>query len=278
MKETSLYFELTSHCNLRCPYCFNFSNEGPVRQWHMNEIAAVVQSATQRLRLKELVLSGGEALLHPAWREVVKQGRGLGLPVGLISNGIAITDDVVQFLLEHDVSVTVSLGGTSEEEDAPLRGRNVFHRTLKGLATFQRHGLKPGLVYIVHKQNLDSMERALALADEYGAAWVRFGLIQQLGRAERHWQEIGVSLMDRLRFMSQYIKHSASSKVPCVLEVDPNLHRALHGRPGQEGSLAPSADAGTVEVCIRYDGRVELAGLTWESWERFLEDAAHVAC
>jgi hypothetical protein len=140
----TLYLELKSRCNLRCPYCFNSSNEGPIRAHTDEALLLILRKAREWPGVGELVLSGGELMLHPSWQWVIDQSRALGLQPALITNGIAMTDPMARFLAERCVHVCVSPGGTNEPEDAPLRGRGRGRGRCEGWLSLATTAFGPG--------------------------------------------------------------------------------------------------------------------------------------
>ncbi len=76
-------------CNLRCPYCYNgalvFNTESPENLATFQQIVAHLQK--RKTVLSGFVISGGEALLHPATPELIKAAKSLGYAVKLDTNG-----------------------------------------------------------------------------------------------------------------------------------------------------------------------------------------------
>lgn len=277
MTSPSLYLELTSKCNLRCPYCFNFSNEGPVRHWTAEKLLTVIQQARKLLVVEELILSGGEVLLHPYWQQIVDYGRSLGLKVSLITNGIAVTEPIISFLRSRQMQVTISLGGTCEEEDAPLRGRNAWLPSVKGLAMLGQSGIRPGLTYIIHRCNLNSAQRAVELAVAHQVAWLRFSLIRKLGRAELHWDSIGLSLTERLLFLQEYTRLKHPPDLDVTVVPDSHLESLTSFFDTSSNELNGFQAHNRTEICLRFDGTVELKDKRWKSWEAFWQEQIRYA-
>jgi MoaA/NifB/PqqE/SkfB family radical SAM enzyme len=266
----SLFLELTSHCNLRCPYCFNHSNEGPVQAFAEETLLRVVQEAREALDTDELILSGGEAILHSAWRHVVDVGIRQGMTVSLITNGIGLTDPVVSFLKERGVEVGVSLAGTSCEEDEPVRGPGAWRRSMRGINSLVAAGINPGLIYTVHRANVGSAQRAVELGVAHRVAWVRFTLIRNLGRAQAHWDRIGLSLTDRLFFLTEYARIECPPGFDANIVPDPDLDSAAPLVRPSDRSRATQDGTGPGEACLRFDGKVYFDNRSWESWPEFL--------
>ncbi|MCR5724693.1 MAG: anaerobic ribonucleoside-triphosphate reductase activating protein [Treponema sp.] len=76
-------------CNLRCPYCYNralvFNQEPPENLVTAQEVIAHLEK--RKNVLSGFVVSGGEALLHPATKDLIKAAKKLGYHVKLDTNG-----------------------------------------------------------------------------------------------------------------------------------------------------------------------------------------------
>ncbi|MFS0614348.1 radical SAM protein [Lederbergia ruris] len=267
MPIKSLYLELTSLCNLKCPYCFNYSNELPVKAHKFDDLVKIVKQAKQINPIEEVVFSGGEAILHPSWRNIVEFVKSLDLDVSLITNGIGITPAIVDFLIAHNVKVALSLGGTNKEEDAPLRGLKAWERSIKGLNLLSESGIKPGVIYIIHKENLLSEKRAVDFLTKFDLSWVRFVFVRKIGRASENWDRIGLTLTDKFSFLNSFSKVENNSNIDVSVVPDPDLESLSIF----EGSTQLLEDENT-EVCLKYNGLVTFNDKEWGSWDDFYKD------
>lgn len=250
----ALYVELTSRCNLRCPYCFNRSNERPVREWSPTDLRAVFGRVLTTFEVGEIYLSGGEVFRHPQWLEIVEFVAEAALPTTILTNGLQVPPRLaLGRLSELGFGVSVSIGGVTAEQDEPLRGAGAWSRTVAGIDEYMRSGLIRSLVYIVHQQNLGSIGDAINFAAERRIPGLKFGLIRPLGRAAEHWATLGLSAADRLRFASSYGRTIVPKGLNVQVLSDPLLYElgsVLH-------STLTTPSAGYKELCLRYDGRIE---------------------
>jgi len=133
----TLVLEAAQACNLRCTYCYagGGSYGGPSRAMRP-ELAAraarqLVEASGERKRVT-LVLFGGEPLLNlPALKAAVAEGeraaaeRGKTLVLSITTNGTRFTPEVLDFLAEHRIGVSVSIDGPPDVHDAnrPYAGK-----------------------------------------------------------------------------------------------------------------------------------------------------------
>jgi uncharacterized protein len=126
-------------CNLACDYCYVYAHAD--QSWRRKPLVmddAVLAAAAERIgahvaRHRQdaitVILHGGEPLLAGAARlaHVVETVRsrlpaGTGCAAALQTNGVLLTDDVLQVMRTHGISVGVSLDGSAAVHDLHRRG------------------------------------------------------------------------------------------------------------------------------------------------------------
>src|SRR5512143_2193618 len=78
---------ITDGCNSRCVTCDIWKL--PRRNMAL-ELVQQIAGAVPRLGIRNVVLSGGEAMQHPAWPEIAQTFRDAGAKVMLLTNGLAL--------------------------------------------------------------------------------------------------------------------------------------------------------------------------------------------
>jgi sulfatase maturation enzyme AslB (radical SAM superfamily) len=118
---------LTTHCNLRCAYCLLQPPRRETASW------PVLRSALDRLLADgqddvTVLFTGGEPLLAlPLMRQAVAhlletQAGRRSLRWEVITNGLLLNEEAVDFLDAHDFAVTVSFDGVREAQAERRRG------------------------------------------------------------------------------------------------------------------------------------------------------------
>ena len=156
---------LTERCNLRCGHCF------------LGDLGRTDLPVTTPFRLLDqfdamgglrLLLTGGEAILHPAFWAVNETLVERGFRTVLLSNG-TLLEDVAPRLRVHEVQV--SLDGLEDAHDR-LRGPGTFARALRGLRAASSAGLDVSVATTVNAMNRDDFAALEVLVRGMGArAW-----------------------------------------------------------------------------------------------------------
>ncbi|MEX2704998.1 MAG: radical SAM protein [Candidatus Freyrarchaeum guaymaensis] len=159
-----LVFHITGRCNLRCAYCY----ASPYERIDLTfEEAENVLSQAAGLGTKHVILSGGEALLHPDFYRIAERVNELGMRVHLTSNGTLIDDTVAEKLKSLDAFVTISLDGSRPEVNDPLRGIGTFSSAISAIDTLIKCGVPTSMRMTLVRQNVDDVRNYLDLAIEH---------------------------------------------------------------------------------------------------------------
>ncbi len=118
--------EITDHCNLDCPICLV---RNPGRYHRTREEVARILDVLVRTegQIDVLNLSGGEPTLNPHFRDIVEEcvGRKEIVRVSVSTNGLTLSRDadLLRFLAERRVIVSLQFDGLSDDIYQALRGR-----------------------------------------------------------------------------------------------------------------------------------------------------------
>lgn len=197
MYLNSIYFELNNICNLNCIYCFQCANESKKQQMPYSLFLSTVGYA-KLYGAKSIILSGGEVLLHPSWKEMVEVTIKNGLFLDFITNGTLINSKTASFFsnFEKDqFKITISLDGYDQETNDLIRGNGSFEKFKFAFERLSNVGLieNLSLQYVIKKNILLKIDKLVDFAIGIGVKSVSFLCIEKLGRAERNWDIVGLS-------------------------------------------------------------------------------------
>ena len=179
-----LLAELTYRCPLHCPYCSNplelaaYRDELSTAEWQR------VLTEARELGVLQLHLSGGEPLLRRDLAEIVRTASELGLYTNLITSALGLTPRRAGQLrtagLDH---VQISLQADEAALSDRLAGTPSFERKLSAARLVKQLGWPLTLNVVLHRQNLDRVDRILDLAEELGADRIELANTQYYGWA-----------------------------------------------------------------------------------------------
>ncbi|AUI67742.1 radical SAM/SPASM domain-containing protein [Beggiatoa leptomitoformis] len=141
--QLSVWLHVTNACNLDCAYCYiqkssEYMDEDIGKQT-IDKLFAIAQ--TQQFKHLRLKYAGGEALLHfkfikkiHEYAQKIAQKEQITLSAVILSNGVAITPQMANWLKQEDIKLMISIDGigTVHDEQRPdKRGKGSFQRIQK---------------------------------------------------------------------------------------------------------------------------------------------------
>lgn len=269
--------EMTYRCNHRCVFCscpwfasrFERLPELDVEGWR-RVIDRLVQFG-----VGDLAFTGGEPLLKDGLFEIMAHAAGSGVRLHLLSNGRAMSDDVLRFCREHDVQLSMSLPGLETfgehtGSDTPVDSVLRWFEKAKGL------GISTVAGVTVTNRNLSELFETLAEALLHGADFILLNRFMPGGRGLRHrdWELDRGQLAEMLAVAEEVLRTadrfgSVGTELPYCL-IDPAKFR--HLKVGTRCSAAIGFfvvdPSGYVRACNHSERRLVF-------WERLHEIESH---
>jgi uncharacterized protein len=270
---------ISKDCNLGCGYCYADEGRfggtaGGRMSFEMSRRALDMQlAASGNLPEIRYQFLGGEPLLSmKIIREVVEYGEaaaaraGKRIHFGLTTNATLLTEEVVRFLLEHDIRVTVSIDGPKEVNDAVRvdhGGRGSYERIMRAAAPLLRARPTRARVTVTCR-NVD----VVAIVDHLLAAgFYEVGLTPvnstdpdfALSDVDRETLMHGYRMLIR-----RYVAEARAGRLYGFANLTELLKQIHEGRsqahPCGAGIQLVAADAeGTLYPCHRFPGHAEYA-------------------
>lgn len=165
-------FELTARCNLDCKMCYIHkrendklarSREYSAAQWL--ELAAECQKAG----MLHLLLTGGEPMIRPDFKEIYTGCRRLGLMVSVNTNATLIDDEMVKFFAVDPPSrVNISLYGACRETYETLcRDGSAYDRVIEAILALKAAGVLVKINFSATHYNQHDAQSVYAFAKKH---------------------------------------------------------------------------------------------------------------
>lgn len=171
----TLYFEATRRCNLNCPNCSSGSNKQGLRDTlNTRQIVDRVLTPAAALGTKFLDLSGGEFLMRKDAMEILKISQDLGFRIGIVSNGVLLTDkklDEIQAVLSE--RFIISLGINSFDKNNVDSRQVPVDDTIKLINKLNDRGIAINIAVTVGRFNADVLDDTISQIELLGIAFNR---------------------------------------------------------------------------------------------------------
>ena len=120
-----------SRCNCRCVMCDIWKGNHNVKQLEESDISKMLDSF-RKLNTKEIVMSGGEALMHPNFFRFCGIIKTRKIKITLLSTGLLLKKYASEILANVD-EVIVSLDGSRDIHDKIRNIPNAFEKLKEGV-------------------------------------------------------------------------------------------------------------------------------------------------
>jgi pyrroloquinoline quinone biosynthesis protein E len=187
-----LVLELTYRCPLKCVWCNNpldFERYGP-KELSTDEWKDVLRQA-RALGSLQLGFSGGEPMLRDDLEELVGYASELGFYTNLITSGIGLTEKRLAALQAAGLKqIQLSLQSAERKLTNELTGARAHDIKLDVARRIKARGFPMVLNVPVVRQNIEQVERILAIAEEIGVDYLELANIQYYNWALLNREEL----------------------------------------------------------------------------------------
>jgi radical SAM protein with 4Fe4S-binding SPASM domain len=186
----ALTLAVTGLCNLKCLHCLVEAGPKATQRHVAADSVRRVVAEHAALGGEEIWITGGEALLHPEWLEILQFCRAQPSfkTVGLQTNGALLRDehiDALRAVQLEGLSIQVSLDGGRPDTHDHVRGRGTFVKAVDGIRRMAAAGLGEhvSVAFTEMRHNMEDVPALLALVERLGVRRLVAGTLLRDGRA-----------------------------------------------------------------------------------------------
>jgi Fe-coproporphyrin III synthase len=163
-----------SRCNCRCVMCDIWKANAEKKELSVEEIQKHT-NLFQKLRVKHVALSGGEALMHSNLWALCKSLKSIGVKISLLSTGVTLKN-YAQHVVEHCDDVVVSLDGSPALHNQIRDIPNAFEKLTESVKKIKELDSRFRITgrSVIQKLNFRDFEGILKTAYELGLNEISF--------------------------------------------------------------------------------------------------------
>lgn len=192
MQKKRVCWNITTKCNQNCKYCHRFLGINDLTYEENKEIL----NNLIKDGVNNITWTGGEALLYPNLKELLKISQENGIKNKLITNGMVLAqNENMREILGYLDSLTLSLDTINDDTNEELgRGRNHFEEVKTILDYVKGKSLKVNINTVVSKKNINEMEQLGEFLNNYNISkWKFFKFMPLRETAERNKDEFAIT-------------------------------------------------------------------------------------
>ena len=173
-------------CNLRCPHCYMEAGRRAENELTTEECLGLIDEM-KTLGTEMLILTGGEPLLRQDIYDIAQYASSQGIWVVMGTNGVLVTDKVVEKMIECGVQgVAISIDSLEPAKHNHFRGGpNAWEHSVRALDICRANGLQVLVQTAVMEMNYAEIPQMLAFAREKGAWSFNLYFLVQTGRGQQ---------------------------------------------------------------------------------------------
>ncbi|MGV8894614.1 MAG: pyrroloquinoline quinone biosynthesis protein PqqE [Burkholderiaceae bacterium] len=177
-----LLAELTYRCPLHCIFCYNPVNYAQNRHELSTAQWITVMQQARALGAAQLGFSGGEPLLRDDLEELIVEGRRLGYYTNLITSGVGLTEDRIARMRDAGLDhIQLSFQDSTKEMNDFLTSTKTFDLKSRVAKLIKQYDYPMVLNVVLHRYNLDHVERIIQMALEMGVEYLELANTQYYG-------------------------------------------------------------------------------------------------
>lgn len=168
--------ELTPLCNMNCEMCFvRLSPEEMKKKGRLRTSDEWIALGKEMLDAGTLfvLLTGGEPLLHPGFREIYTALKQMGMILTVNTNGTLIDEEWADFFAKYPPRrINITLYGKDEDTYQKLcHYPDGFQRTIQAIRSLKERNVDVKVNGSITPRNVKDIEELFSIVDQIDTAW-----------------------------------------------------------------------------------------------------------
>lgn len=215
----TLFFEVTSRCNALCDHCGSRCTASKKNELTVDTFKKVLGNVAKNFGTKTIMLNitGGEPLMRKDLFEITAYADQLGFKWGLVTNGMLITDEVIEKMKEtHMSTITISLDGMKKTHEEFRHVPGSFDRIVTAIEKLKNSNFVEHIqvTFIATKNNISELPEVYRFLSNLRIDSLRISGIDPIGRAKEN-ENLMLNQKDYL-FLFDFMKRHVNSPLPVV--------------------------------------------------------------
>ena len=167
----NLHIELTSKCNERCIHCY-IPHEQKTTDMSMNTFNKLFNEI-QSMEVRNVILSGGECMLHPSFLYILKRFKAENIHVTLLSNLTLLNQEIIDVLSSGLLSsVQISLFSLDEKKhDRITQIEGSWKMTMQNIEKLRQANIPIKIASQCFNATISSVEEIMIWCVQQGYAY-----------------------------------------------------------------------------------------------------------
>lgn len=221
--------EITGKCNMHCLHCRGRDSKELNKDMPIWAIKKIIDFAKKHAEgdLIEIVLSGGEPLLHPNIKEILDYCTEVNVLKEITTNGSLIDEQYIELLKKYEISnMSVSMDSAiAEKHDYIRQSKGAFDKAVNAIKLMLNNNINARVRSTISKVNIDEMEDIVLLVESLGVKSLAFGAVIPVGNAINMTDSIFMTKQEMKNFIDKFflLKQKYEGRIDII------TNECLHG-------------------------------------------------
>lgn len=262
-------FVVSKNCNFSCIYC-QAGNLNQNENYNMSKETAkkavdiAMQSPSKYLTFE---FQGGEPLINfETIKYIIEYSKNISngkfIEYNLVSNLTLLTDEMIDFFIENEVSICTSIDGNREVQNRnrPYKNADSYHETVNQINKLKERKIKVSAIETTTKHSLSKYKE---IVDEYinlGLESIFIRPLTRLGKADGNWKNIGYEPEEFLVFYKKTLDYIINKNKQGIFLSEGHsnifLRKILLNQPVNYMELRSPCGGAIGQLAYYYDGNI----------------------
>lgn len=253
MTVKTAYFEITDRCNLNCVTCYNRSGKNVSH----SEISLDALKNSIDIFLdygvSRILISGGEPTLHSQFNQILNLIDSYpNISFGIVTNGTIDNENLADIVnTRPNITLQISLDGSSEEINSLTRGRGNFAKTMEFAKKIHTASHPPYIKMVISQNNINDVENFYHLAVSLNFL-PEFAFINHRGNACDGWDNLSLSENQKLSVIRQIDRLNKDTGKNAFIPLCTN-------------GCNYTSESPDISVCVKTNGLIQPCSLLYDS-------------
>ena len=253
---TTVYWEVTHACNLKCKHCLTASGRRSAKELTTEQAFSLIGQLADA-KVMELVITGGEPFLRPDILDILRRLSDEKICVKVDTNATALGKKVFDNLRELKVfCFQVSIDGIGDRHDEFRGKKGAFDATSRAIRRLVDSGMRVNVLTTVTPENIDELDLMIDHARDLGCGEIILNPFIQSGRGKLH-PGLKLSTPEHYRMYSTALRRAADPGCGIKVSTEKSFSFFFNGQESTEVDDGPMGCAvGNSVLTIGADGNV----------------------
>ena len=221
---------ITDHCNYNCLHCFHAADGGMQKESFTWDEAVSFLNDTKECGVSAIRLTGGEPMMYPHFRQLLKKMHDIGMPLKtLITNGALFDEDTAAYIkeLHPDAQIMFSFDGIGTH-DWLRQHKGSEEEVRKAIRAAVSFGFDVRINTNVNRRNRDVICDSVKMLSDIGVDFIRIIKTTEAPRWQLNAADDSMTIEEYYGFSTDFAKWYIDSGLTLPVTIWQSLY--IRGR------------------------------------------------